>query len=265
MITRRGRGRRQGRGGGGVGVLADPLVAPGVVVLLVVAERVVDRHQLVGDHFAVRAVATGDLQDRDVHLPLRARALGPARGAPVPEREALGGEVVGVPDADHGVGLGLRLRIGLVEDRVHARAGRRRPAAEHPRAGEGVPAQRAQPDHSGPSLGPLLVLADGLGRHHRVGGQAGGGDGRGEHGPTPLEGLVPGVGVDQQLGAVAGAADPGRDATARGHRVGQLDDLGHGPLPVALRLHADAPPGHDRPPQANVGSSAASSARLLRS
>ena len=37
------------RAGGGGGVLADPLVLPGLVVLLVVALRPVDRDQLAGD------------------------------------------------------------------------------------------------------------------------------------------------------------------------------------------------------------------------
>jgi pimeloyl-ACP methyl ester carboxylesterase len=77
--------RRVGCGG----VLADPLVLPRVVVLLLVAAWPVDRRQLAGDLLAVRGGAARHLVAGDVHLPLGAGPLDPARGARVLEREPL--------------------------------------------------------------------------------------------------------------------------------------------------------------------------------
>src|SRR5689334_13757127 len=85
------------RGGGGRGrVLADPLVLPGVVVLLLVAARPVDGDQLARYLLAVSAGPAGHLVGADVDLPFGARPLDPAGRLRVLEREPLRGQVVGV-------------------------------------------------------------------------------------------------------------------------------------------------------------------------
>src|SRR5215831_11240381 len=109
------------RAGGGGGVLADPLVLPGRVVLAGVAARAVDRGELTGDLLPVRGAAAGHLVRGHVDLPLRAGPAHPARRARVPEREALRGEVIGVAHVDHRVMLRPRVRIGLAQDRVDGR------------------------------------------------------------------------------------------------------------------------------------------------
>src|ERR1700722_15290309 len=106
-------------GGGGGRVLADPLVLPGVVVLLLVAARPVDGDQLAGDLLAVRARPARHLVGADVDLPLRPRPADPAGRPRVPEREPLGGQVLGVADVDHRVVLRLGGRLGVVHDRTH--------------------------------------------------------------------------------------------------------------------------------------------------
>src|ERR1700693_3974654 len=70
-----------GQAGGGRGSLADPLVLPGLLVLLVVGTGTVDRGQVPGDCLPVRAAAAGHLVGADVDLPLRSRALDPAMRA----------------------------------------------------------------------------------------------------------------------------------------------------------------------------------------
>jgi hypothetical protein len=73
-------GAAAGDWGGGRGrVLADPLVLPGLVVLLIVAARAVDRDELAGYLLAVRPCPAGHLIGADVYLPLGAGALDPAR------------------------------------------------------------------------------------------------------------------------------------------------------------------------------------------
>jgi DivIVA domain-containing protein len=127
----RGSGRR-GR------VLADPGVLPGLVVLLLVAARPVDGGQLAGYLLAMGRRPARHLVAADVDLPPRSGAADPARRPRVPEREPLGGQVLGVADVDHRVVLRLGVGLRLVHDRVHRRRLRRRPAAEQPRAFERV-------------------------------------------------------------------------------------------------------------------------------
>src|SRR3984885_11534936 len=136
--------RSRGRGGR---VLADPLVLPRVVVLLLVAARPVDGDQLAGDLLAMGARPARHLVDADVDLPLGPGPADPARGLRVLEREPLGRQVVGVAHVDHRVVLGLGLGLRLVHDRVHRRRLRRRPAAEQPRALERIASERAESDH----------------------------------------------------------------------------------------------------------------------
>src|SRR6266536_4651974 len=57
------------RAGGRRRILADPLVLPRLVVLLGVALRLVDRHQLAGYLLPVRAAAAQHLICADGHLP----------------------------------------------------------------------------------------------------------------------------------------------------------------------------------------------------
>src|SRR5206468_2939631 len=89
------------RRGGRRGVLADPLVLPRRVVLLVVALRPVDRGELAADLLPVPFTAAGNLVHRDVHLPPRPGPADPARRGRVPEREPLGGQVLGLAHVDH--------------------------------------------------------------------------------------------------------------------------------------------------------------------
>src|SRR5436190_15557753 len=129
------------------GVLADPLVLPGLPVPLGVAPRLVDRGELAGDLLPVPEPAARDLVGADVDLPFRPGPAHPAMGAGVLEREPLGGQVIGVADVDDRVPVGPGLRLGLVADRVHGWPGRRGPPAQQPRPLERVARQRAQPDH----------------------------------------------------------------------------------------------------------------------
>src|SRR5262249_43107596 len=107
------------RAGGGGGVAADPLVLPGAVELLLVAAGLVDRAQLLGDLPPVAGLAPGDLEPRDVQLPLAPGSAYPAGGSRVAERQAFLAQVVGVADEDHGVRLGGL--VGAVEDGVPRR------------------------------------------------------------------------------------------------------------------------------------------------
>src|SRR5215813_6099351 len=157
---RRGRGvwaaAGEGTGVGGRGVLADPLVLPGLAIPLGVAARLVDRGELAGDLLPVPGPAARHLIGADVDLPLRPGPPYPAVGAGVLEREALGRQVLGVAHVDDRVPVGLRVGLGLVEDRVHGGAGRRGPPAQQPRPLERVARQRAQPDHPPESPSPVL-------------------------------------------------------------------------------------------------------------
>src|SRR5690348_5832126 len=143
------------RGGGGRGrVLADPLVLPRVVVLLLVAARPVDRDQLAGYLLAVGGRPAGHLVGADVDLPLGAGPLDPAGRLRVLEREPFRGQIVGVTDVDDRVVLRLGDRVRLVHDGVDRRDRRRGPAAEQPRAVERVAGERAEPDHRSPLACP---------------------------------------------------------------------------------------------------------------
>src|SRR5262249_1275985 len=124
---------------------ADPLVAPRPVVVLLVAARAVDGREFLGDLLAMRPQAAGHLVDGDVYAPLAAGALDPALGAAVAEGEPLGGHVIGVAHVHARILLGRG--IGLVEDGVHGRARRGRPAAEQAGPLERVPGQGSEPDH----------------------------------------------------------------------------------------------------------------------
>src|SRR5215831_11209613 len=99
------------RAGGGGGVLADPLVLPGWVVLAGVAARAVDRGELAGDLLPVRAAAAGHFVGGHVDLPLRAGPAHPARRSRVLEREPLSGKVVGVAHVDDRVVFRPRVRV----------------------------------------------------------------------------------------------------------------------------------------------------------
>src|SRR5262252_4279330 len=106
-------GRASGDRAGGRGrVVADPLVLPRVVVLLLVAAGSVACDEFAGDLLPMRPAAARHLVPCDVHLPPVPGATRPARCARVPEREALGGQVVAVTDVDHCVPV--RLGLGLV-------------------------------------------------------------------------------------------------------------------------------------------------------
>src|ERR1700677_3365254 len=92
---------RSNRGGGWRGGgWEEPFGFPGVVVVFCVAAGVVGRDQFAGDLGAVAFGAAGDLVGGDIELPFRAGPLDPARRAGVLEREAPGGQVVGVADID---------------------------------------------------------------------------------------------------------------------------------------------------------------------
>src|SRR3984957_15198267 len=147
------RGGRRGR------VLADPLVLPGVVVLLLVAARPVDGDQLAGDLLAVRGRAARHLVGADVHLPLRSGPADPAGRLRVLEREPLGRQVVGVAAVHHRVILRLGRGLRLVHDRVHRRRLRRGPAAEQPGALERIARERAEPDHRSSSASSASLTA----------------------------------------------------------------------------------------------------------
>src|SRR6516225_5328251 len=131
-------------------VFTDPFVPPRLVVLLVVALGLVDGRELARDLLPVGPIPAGHLVGAHVDLPPGPGALHPAVRPRMLEREALGGQVIGVADVDDRVVAGLGNGIGLVQDRVDGRAGRRSPAAEQPRPLERVPGERAEPDHSKP-------------------------------------------------------------------------------------------------------------------
>src|SRR6185437_2653737 len=146
-----------GQAGGGGGGAADPLVLPGLIELLVVAARLVDRGKLPGDLLSVGAAAARYLVGADIDPELRAGPLDPAVCPRMLEREPLRTQVVGVPHVDDRVLVRLGLRVRLVGDRVHRRRGRRRPAGHHPGSLEGVPGQRAEPDHAVASSSSLTA------------------------------------------------------------------------------------------------------------
>ena len=138
----------EGAGGGG-GVVADPLVLPGPVELLLVAAGPVDRAELLGDLLAVAGQPARHLERRDVDLPLAARALRSST--------ATGGGGTGAAPAT-GRRCGRRRSRRRTRrprractSRVHRRHRRDRPARQHPRALERVAGQRAEADHGCPS------------------------------------------------------------------------------------------------------------------
>src|SRR5215467_1376090 len=164
---RRGRLRRRGAVRGAPGdrascrrlVLADPFVPPRLVVLLVIALGLIDGGELARDLLPVGPVPARHLIGAHVDLPPGSGALHPAVRPGMLEREALGGEVVGVADVNDRVIAGLGDRVGLVQDRVHGRPGRRSPAAEQPRPLERVSGERAEPDHCDPSMASCSLTA----------------------------------------------------------------------------------------------------------
>src|SRR5215469_17391925 len=106
------------RAGGRGRIAADPLVLPGMVELLGVAARTVDRGELAGDLLPVPGTAARHLVGADVHLPLRSGPAYPAVRARVLEREPLPGQIAGMAHVDDRVPLSPGVRLRLVDDRV---------------------------------------------------------------------------------------------------------------------------------------------------
>src|SRR5215470_2766981 len=166
--SRRGPARsRRGAVGGAPGdrarcrrlVLAYPLVPPRLVVLLAIALGLIDGREFARDLLPVRPAPARHLIGAYVDLPPGSGALDPAVRPGMLEREALGGEVIGVADVDDRVIAGLGDGVGLIQDRVDGRPGRRGPAAEQPRSLERVPGERSEPDHSDPSMASCSLTA----------------------------------------------------------------------------------------------------------
>src|SRR5215471_16572591 len=140
-------------------VLAYPLVPPRLVVLLVIALGLIDGREFARDLLPVRSVPARHLIGAHVDLPPGSGARDPAVRSWMFEREALSGEVIGVADVDDRVIAGLGDGVGLVQDRVNGRPGRRGPAAEQPRPLERVSGERSEPDHSDPFTASCSLTA----------------------------------------------------------------------------------------------------------
>src|SRR5262249_34737535 len=129
-------------------VLADPLALPGPLVALLVAARAVDRGEFLCDLLPVRAPAAGHLVRADVDAPTVSGSSDPALRLWVVKRQRVGRGIVGRTRVHDGVGLRVRIGIGLVHDRVHSGAAWWRPPPEQPGPFERVPGQRPKPDHA---------------------------------------------------------------------------------------------------------------------
>ena len=98
------------------------MILPGLVVLLRIAPGVVDGDELLCDLLPMADGATGHLVGRDVEVEAPATdSRQPTSSGLMVERKRFGGKIVGVPDIEDSVLLGLAGRVWLLHDGVHSR------------------------------------------------------------------------------------------------------------------------------------------------